>query len=224
MPVYGRRLGRRDGPIPHEKAPRRRRTEGLLYSSKPTDKQSYLVVAAGTIPTFATESAVTTTGATATEATASRTTPTGATLRTTPTSSAFKATLTCGTGWALARFVYLEGAAFEVALVQRINRILRTIVFHFYEAKATGPASLAIRNQVHLQHGPIGIEQGLHILFRGSKRQIADVNVFHVGLCIIPARRWSRGTGITNLLRFFQKGNDLIYDTSQTPARRAQKK
>jgi hypothetical protein len=66
--------------------------------------------------------------------------------------------------------------------MQPLNgRVGCAAVRHFHEAKAPRPASVAVNNELDLLHRSIGLKELADIIFRGSKRDIPDINI-HAGL------------------------------------------
>jgi hypothetical protein len=71
-----------------------------------------------------------------------------------------------------------ERPATEVFAIESLNRRLRgTVVCHVDEAKPPRPAGLAVGNEIHLIHRTIGLKELADIIFRGGKRQIANIDI-----------------------------------------------
>ena len=74
-------------------------------------------------------------------------------------------------------FVDRQGAAIEVFAIEPLNRRLRrTAVCHFDEAKTPRTAGLAVSNETHIVHRTILLEELADVIFRGGKRQIANID------------------------------------------------
>src|SRR5689334_14499768 len=85
---------------------------------------------------------------------------------------------TRGAALALLGFIDLQRTTAEILAIERLHGAGGIGIRHFDEAEAARAAGFAIVHQGHLVDGAVGGEEGAHLIFGGSERQISNVK-FH---------------------------------------------
>ena len=86
---------------------------------------------------------------------------------------------TTTTAVAILRFVDAQRAARKVLTVQRLHRARRVRIGHLDEAKATGTARLAVRDERELLHRAVRSEERADRFLGRVKGKISDVKLGH---------------------------------------------
>jgi hypothetical protein len=128
----------------------------------------------------------TTTATSSASATTTAVTSAAATAASTGPASATSASFCLGP-----RLIHHQVASAEILAIQRIDGALRVfIVAHFHEREATRLAGETVANQIHGRGRDADLRKPfVELVFRGGKREIANVELLHLRTPFVRKRR-----------------------------------
>jgi hypothetical protein len=91
--------------------------------------------------------------------------------------------------------VDVQRPSIQVTAIQRGNgSVSLTVIAHFHERKASGPAGVPVGNNVHLVDSAVRLEQRPNATFGSIKTEIPYENILHLNLLSEICRAANAGT------------------------------